>query len=88
MKEGNLKVGSVVQIDPEHSKVFGGCFMVVTEVKSWGAIGVINVPGTDIEVESPSVACYFRCEFKHMKYVGTAQWMPKTFIEEPEEEVT
>lgn len=34
----DIKPGDVVQIDPSHDERFGGCFMLVTDVKSWGAV--------------------------------------------------
>ena len=39
MSESQWSVGQVVQINPEHDEVFGGCLMVITDPKSWGAQG-------------------------------------------------
>lgn len=65
----DLKVGDVVQIDPSHDPVFGGCFMIVTEPKSWGAQGYINVPG-----ERGGYA-YYRCKHANMQIIGRCEWM-------------
>ncbi len=39
-----VQVGDVVQIDPEHDPRFGGCLMVVTELKpAWnGLVGYVT----------------------------------------------
>ena len=65
----DLKKGDVVQIDPASDDMFGGCFMVITEPKSWGAQGY--VPAL---TEGVSLA-YYRCKSEHMVKVGEAVWM-------------
>lgn len=67
MMPRDLQAGDVVQIDPKHHKAFGGCLMIVSEPKSWGAQGYVRVPGMG--------NVYFRCEFEHMEYVGPATWV-------------
>ncbi len=67
-----LEVGDVVQIDPEHDPRFGGCLMMVTERKSWGAQGFVAIPHAD----GPQNA-YYRCKYKDMEYVGRASWIPE-----------
>jgi len=76
MKSMELKVGDVVQIDPEHDDVFGGCLMIVTDPKSWGAQGGVIVPkeGGRIGGDGLKVA-YYRCAFKDMEFVGSAIWL-------------
>jgi len=61
------EAGSVYQIDPEYDKIFGGCFMTVTEPKSWGAQGYVSIPGED-------GLAYYRCKFENMKYIGKSEW--------------
>lgn len=39
MEKTELKISTIVQIDPNSDPIFGGHFMVVTEHKSWGAQG-------------------------------------------------
>lgn len=41
-----MKIGDIVQINPEKD-VFGGCMVVVTEVKSWGIQGYVQSAGVD-----------------------------------------
>jgi len=73
MIKRELKVGDVVQIDPEGHKgaMFAGCFMLVTEPLSWGAMGFISCP----EDPGPGAA-YLRVKFENMEYIGRAVWVP------------
>jgi len=74
MKPQNLKIGDVVQIDPQLDNCFfRGCFMIVTEPKSWGAQGFIAMPGKRDEMPGRA---YFRCKFENMELVGRATWVP------------
>lgn len=41
-----MKIGDIVQINPEKD-VFGGCMVVVTEIKSWGVQGYVQSAGVD-----------------------------------------
>lgn len=61
-------VRDLVQINPEHDKVFGACFMVVTEPKAWGAQGYVTVPGKD-------GLAYYRVKFEDAHKVGRAEWV-------------
>lgn len=77
MDKGELSVGDVVQLDPAahlQSKLgfFAGCFMIVTEVKPWGAQGYISMPGE--RGESPGAA-YYRAKWAEMHLVGKAEWV-------------
>ncbi len=72
-----LEIGDVVQLDPaahlgDKDGFFAGCFMVVTEVKSFGAQGYIAMPGK--RGEMPGCA-YFRATWDQMKKIGKAEWM-------------
>ena len=70
MQPKELEIGEVVQINPETHDRFGGCFMVVSEPKSFGAMGYVTVP----HAEGPQQA-YFRCKFEDMETLGvTAEW--------------
>lgn len=64
----DLKPGDVVQIDPAHDDVFGGCFMVVTEPKPWGAQGYCSAPGQ-------KGLAYYRAAHKSMELIGRAVWV-------------
>ncbi len=64
-----IAVGDVVQITPEEDENFGGCFMVVSEVKSWGLQGYCKVPGS----QNDGVA-YYRVPFDRCERIGPARW--------------
>lgn len=42
----DIQIHDIVQIDPA-VEMFGGCMMVVTEVKSWGVQGYVQSAGVD-----------------------------------------
>lgn len=69
MPEDTIDVGDVVQIDPEHDSKFGGCFMIVTDYKGWGAVGYVQVPGVN------GGQAYYRCPNEAMKKIGRAEWV-------------
>lgn len=84
MQPRPLKIGEIVQIDPAHKDGrdvhwFGGCLMVVTEPKSWGAQGYVQNAGSD------GGPAFYRCDFKHMEPTGgMAPWVLKCEGETPE----
>ena len=68
-RDERITVGSVVQIDPNHDETFGACFLVVSEVTSWGVQCYVTVP------ERGGVGyAYYRVEWQHMAYIGQAEW--------------
>lgn len=82
MKDVNglsVHLNSVVQIHPGHDERFGGCLMIVTEIKSWGAVGFVQVPGGSDD----RGAAFFRCPASAMSEIGPAAWARQT---EPENE--
>ena len=60
--------GDVVQISPEYDQKFGGCFLLVTEPKVFGAQGFVQIPA--------SGQAFYRCKFENMEYIGKAEWAP------------
>lgn len=71
-----LMVGDLVQIDPASDPVFGGHFMVVTELKSFGAQGYC--PAFPYEGKNGHVdrgLAYYRCRTENMVKVGKAEWV-------------
>ena len=79
MDKRKLEIGDVVQINPEAYKdgMFSACFMLVTEPKTWGAMGFILCP------ESPEPgAAYLRVKFENMEYIGKAKWIPQNELDE------
>jgi hypothetical protein len=74
MTEGVLEVGDVVQIDPTlEDSFFGGCFMLVTKLKSFGAMGFIAMPGKRGMLEQ----AYYRAKWEEMELVGKATWVSR-----------
>lgn len=69
MTKPEWKKGDILQIDPDHDEIFGACFMVVTEPKSWGAQGYFNAPGVD-------GLAYYRVKHEDAFKVGRVEWVP------------
>ena len=75
MQACELSHGQVVQINPETvgNKAFAGCFMVVTEPKSWGAQGYVQALG---DRERPGGRAYYRAKWEEMEPISsTAEWI-------------
>lgn len=69
-----LAVGDVVQLSPKLCKnpMFAGCFMVITEPKSWGAQGYVQSLG---ENRQPGGQAYYRATWEEMQQTGgVAPW--------------
>jgi hypothetical protein len=62
-----LKKGTIVQIDPDSDEVFGGCLLIVTELKKFGVQGYVDVPGKG--------QAYYRAKEGNYKICGSAEWM-------------
>ncbi len=64
-----VEIGDIVQVDPMLNEVFGGCMVVVTEVKSWGIQGYVQSAGVDGQQ-------YIRLEWDNFeKTGGKALWV-------------
>ena len=61
-----LRPGYVVQISPEGDGMFAGCFLVVTEVKSWGVQGYVRIPDRG--------NAYYRADRENIEFVGESAW--------------
>ena len=75
MKEGTeLKIGDIVQLNPETvgNKMFGACFMTITEPKSFGAQGYVQGLGENGEIGGQA---YYRAKWDEMELVGHAEWL-------------
>jgi hypothetical protein len=70
MSDPRICVGSVVQIDPAHDEVFGACFLVVTEMKSFGVMGYVTIPGKGEKGGN----AFYRVAFDRVHYIGPAEW--------------
>ncbi len=44
MNNQAIKQGDIVQVNPE-KEMFGGCMVVVTEIKAWGVQGYVQSAG-------------------------------------------
>ncbi len=64
-----LMPGHVVQIDPEHDSVFGGQFMVVTDIYPWGVQGYCK------PLDDRGGLAYYRVGWEHIEPVGVATWI-------------
>ena len=76
-QDPRIQVGSVVQLDPAHhlgeaDGFFAACFMLVTEVKSWGCQGFMSV--SQGRGEMPQQA-YYRAKWAEMSFIGNATWV-------------
>lgn len=69
-----LEIGDIVQLNPDTvgNKMFAGCFMVVTEPKSWGAQGYVQALGENGNMGGQA---YYRANFDEMVKVGRAEWI-------------
>lgn len=67
-KDDFIREGDIVQVNPD-VETFGGCMVVVTEIKSWGVQGYVQsagVPGQQ----------YIRCKFADIESTGgMAVWI-------------
>ena len=76
--EGPWEVDDIIQVSPSHDEGFGAALLVVSEVKSWGVQGYVQVPGRG--------QAYYRLPYKQAANefgevfpaglrVGTAHWL-------------
>lgn len=68
--------GDVVQLSPEHTgnRAFAGCFMVVTDVYSWGVQGYVPDLGKSQNEEGG--LAYYRAEWATVEPTGgKAVWL-------------
>jgi len=64
----------IVQLNPENTenKMFSGCFMVISEIKSWGIQGYVQALGQNGE---PGGQAYYRAKTGTFERVGEAHWV-------------
>jgi hypothetical protein len=69
VKKQTLNVGDIVQLSPFdcRNKMFGGCMMVVTEPKEWGAQGYVQGLG---EHGDQVGQAYYRAKWEEMEPTG------------------
>lgn len=69
-----LAPGDIVQLSPDlHNRALAACLMIVTEVKSWGAVGYVPCPGE--KGDEYAVRAYYRAQWHEMEAtLGRAVW--------------
>ena len=60
----NVKVNSVVQINENGGEGWIGCLVQVSEVKSWGVQGWVQIP--------KGGSAYIRLKWEQIEYIGQA----------------
>lgn len=77
MKPAHLKVGHVVQLNPDtcRNPNFGAAFLVVTDPKTWGAQGYVQVLGANGRAGG---VAYYRARWEEMELIGLAAWIADT----------
>lgn len=69
----DVKVNDVVQLDPsDHEPWCSGVFMLVTEVKSWGVMGFVSIPGEMCDFPGRA---YYRATHGSYHRIGAAEWV-------------
>jgi hypothetical protein len=63
-------VGSVVQLRPDHSEMWGGLLFIVTEVKPWGVQCYTEMG----PAEPRKGQAFMRLKWADIEYVGEATW--------------
>lgn len=79
-----LRVNDVVQIAPDASDWAGGCFAIVTEVKSWGMQGFVQMPCTSRGDPESGGRAFIRLKSEQFVRIGRAEWSDR---EDPEQEI-
>lgn len=78
-----LQPGDVVQMNERcKNPWFIGCFMTVTELKSFGAMGFVQIPGFLDEgavcvIKGGRGQAFYRPCWDEMEFIGKAALMPK-----------
>lgn len=62
MKTSSAWFGDIAQVLPGQCSQFGGCYMFVQDVKDWGVLGYVNIPGAGLE--------YIEKEWHQIEWAG------------------
>jgi hypothetical protein len=82
MNDTLIQAGAVVQLSPEvGNPAFACSFMIVSERKSFGAQGYVQVLGTR---DGPGGQAYYRAKWEEMIYIGQAEWVVGSAFEKTE----
>lgn len=84
MTPRDYKLGDVVQLNEKtKNAAFVGCFMVVSEPKSFGAQGFVAIPGgVAANVVAFQGRAYYRATFDEMDFIGTTNLLPADEVEQ------
>lgn len=76
MREIELQIGDIVQINPENGHKFGGFFCIVTEPKTWGCQGYL-IHHADFEAVRvvDTQQAFIRLKFEDIELCGKAMWL-------------
>lgn len=77
MQPTPLKVGEIMQLNPDTTRnpMFGACLFIVTEPKSFGAMGYVQGLGNDGKRGGQA---YYRPTWDEMEQTGgMAYWLPE-----------
>jgi hypothetical protein len=66
----DVGAGDVVQIDPAHDPVFGGCIAIVDDCYNWGIQGHVVVPH-----QGSSARAYVRVPSMQFSLIGNSVWI-------------
>lgn len=85
MKKRTLKIGDIVQLNPDTHK-YGGSLLIVTEPKEWGCQGYLCLDLPHEGLGRFKNLAYLRVTWDDMEYVGHAEWVieskPETATQE------
>ena len=65
-----LQPNEIMQLNPQTvgNRAFAGCLFVVTEPKSWGAMGYVQALGENRD--TPGGQAYYRAQWEEMEPTG------------------
>lgn len=74
--------GDLVQLDPVNcrNRMLASMIMVVTDLRPWGVMGYVQMPGKDGE---PGGLAFYRARFDECRWVGKCVWMSSSIGDEP-----
>ena len=79
-----MQDGTIVQLNPHtaRNRMFAGCLMVVTELKSWGVLGYVQAFGED---GHPGEQAYYCAKWEEIEELAGGGYLCP-FIAGPEED--
>lgn len=82
-RDERIRIGSVVQITdmPPSHRGWVGAFLIVTELKSFGVQGFVQV----IPTHDSFGQAYTRVRWDQIDYIGEAEMLPEGVVEKMEE---